>query len=146
MRPIKFRYKFKVTSCFDRTDPGYFEDFEYEIFTLEQIEKGVVQKYCDDFYAKIISRNQFIGFSDEGGREIYEGDGLFFDVSGISGKVEWDDDRGGFMCRNKPAGYSHEFGIGDGMWVSPWVLNKKGNVIQLIWKVGEQLLGHEVDK
>lgn len=135
MRPIKFRYKFKVAG-----------DIIYDIYTLEDIEDGKVRDYCELFDAEVLSRSQFIGFSDEGGREIYEGDGLSFEVTGLKGKVEWDDKCGGFTCRNKPDGYSHEFSEGDGMWVSPWVLNKEGKVIQRIWRIGEQLPGHEADK
>ena len=142
MRPIKFRYKFKVTSCPDPTDPGYYEDVEYQIFTLEQIESGVVKGYCDNFSAKIVSRSMFIGFSDEGGREIYEGDGLSFDITGISGKVVWHPDLAQFVCRDRGKldsdyGWSR-IGKGMRMRVNPGVLDEKGRVRKVIWKIGEK--------
>lgn len=105
MRPIKFRYKFMVSSCFDKDDPEYKEDIIYAIYTLKDIEDEKVKDYCYTFDAEVLSRSQFIGFSDEGGREIYEGDKLYFPVQGIDAgfiaRVEWHDESGKFIYRDE---------------------------------------------
>lgn len=110
-REIKFRYLIKATLD---------NDFKFIVRSLEDLENDDNFGYGADIKA----RDQFTGLHDKNGKEIYEGDVLYW-YGKYPYEVEWNYDLAWWNLPRNEDCYIRELEVIGNVWENPELLEEK---------------------